>query len=422
MASTVLHYRKVIGNLGYRFTLPILGAPTPAGESVDVEVAIFIKEPTKALHDQQRPAHPAARRTVSEDLVTVDVVVAGATWSLPLLGAQGGRDVEYHTVTTRRFPPSASAIGTSSLTSGVGTVGVPTGQGAGSGENSQDDRLTGRALISHQPSAPASLAAFDVIHIEPKASLDENLRINVAYHNQITRTRYVDVLPKGDDPLETPARVDPRLYDSIFWSVSVQAHTWFRQTEVSTAERTADWNQLVHTGLPCRVTRRHIDVLGRGCRADGLEAILLFLTDGEARLRLVAFEAPQAPQLATASAHASHILNNYQIVIEQHGRVRAVFGPVPLNGKWDAFLRQLAEYSSIQTGRSLIYSEEPGTGILTDRAAEIGFGVRLRDGGARLLLQRKRNGDGVLQLKLPGQSEYSGEYLQQRYNARASTW
>lgn len=123
MAPTLVHYRKVIGNVGYRFTLPILDPPPASGEVIDVEVAIFSKDPSRALHEQYRAAERPSKRKDVEDLTTIDVFIAGATWLLPLFSPSGTKDVEHHVVRTRRIPATQQATaGAPSSSSGASNV------------------------------------------------------------------------------------------------------------------------------------------------------------------------------------------------------------------------------------------------------------------------------------------------------------
>lgn len=157
------------------------------------------------------------------------------------------------------------------------------------------------------------------------------------------------------------------------------------------------WN-----GLPCLVKGNHIDVWSRGFRAFGLEIPSTGLVDGAARFKLVSNKGDYSCQPAAASAYASYILNHYSLVVKQAETEVTVYAPhgEVVEKKWDYLFRDLAEYSSAQLGRSLLFSEEPRWG----RGAYVvmGFGVRLRDGGARLPLKPKNNSTSTMQMHLPG--------------------
>lgn len=209
----------------------------------------------------------------------------------------------------------------------------------------------------------------------------------------------------------------------MIWSINIELGTWFRRASVSRAKRALDWQQLTNRGLPCRVKGNSIDVVARGFTASGLALTTKRLTDGEARFKLVPMPADRAVHAAAASAHASHIINLYVLTVQQGDTLVQAYAPHarPVDENWDHLLRELAEYSSAETGQSLIYSEEPRIGRVLEEV--MGFGVRLRDGGSRLPLRASKSDEKMVQMQLPGLLEKPATPTRRAASAPAvSSW
>lgn len=357
MAPNTAYYRTIINGVGYRFALPLLLGPPPRlGDLVDIEVTLFLKDPNKVITTSPAASGPVTRRSPSLDFPTLDIVLAGASWQLPLLEAgRVGDDDEMYKVQIRRMPPP-----------------------------------------SQSPLPPIPLSRSGNENATEEVTL---LELNEGYNNQVNRTQYVDILPNHDPP---PSRAffTEHLVNPTTWAVSTHLRTWFRLTKVDKSERARDWHNLNHQGVPCKVRDgRYLSIAADGFSAVDLKMTCDPLQDGDAQLKLVPVPADYACQPATASAEASHILDRYCIIVEQGGRQHRVYEPVRkgIDEGWRGVLRVLAEYDSAETASSFTYSEECGE---TDEFYD--FGVRLRDGGARLPLKFKSGSTSTTRLRLPG--------------------
>lgn len=143
MAPTFVHYRKVINNVGYRFALPALAPPSPIGDLIDIEVALFIKDPSKALYEQHAAVNRTSKRTEVDDSATLDVAIGGVLWLLPLLPASANAEIEYHIITARRMPDTKNAA------AAVVTSPFATAAGASTGRATLEQDVVRAAHYNH---------------------------------------------------------------------------------------------------------------------------------------------------------------------------------------------------------------------------------------------------------------------------------
>lgn len=382
MSANFAFFRTVVNGVGYRFALPLSQPPPPPqGDLVDIEVAVFFKDANKAIFEGHETDAPAKRRSPSLEFPTIDIALAGAIWHLPLFEQpRAGAEDELVRVQVKRMPPQTRLLRLAPSSTAAGNT----------------------SSISDSSTATTSRAPVMTGH-----GLDDvKLELNKAYDEHVYHTQYVDVLPKRDPPRSAAYQ---RLANATSWAVSTQLSTWFRLTTIDKVKRSLDMVALKSDGLPCTINGRRLSIAGEGFSATNLKMTCTSLADGEGRFLLVPITAGYACQPATASAEASYVLNNFQLIVEQEGQHHRVYEPSGklVKASWRELLNTIAEYDSAERASRILYSEIfDWDGVESNVAC---FGVRLRDGGARLPLIQGHYIDAML-LRLPIDANFYAAY------------
>lgn len=230
--------------------------------------------------------------------------------------------------------------------------------------------------------------------------LEPNLSINTSFRGQILWLRYVDKLPQGDPVPAWAKSIDPRLENPSYWAVKLSERICYHQARVPKQYAQRYWDLLTGPGLPCKLDNHFkeedqwIKLQYQPSSWGWLKLCGELPSKSSALLKVKPIPPDYACQPAGASAGASYMLNNYQILIEQDGEEYTALEPLAelVDPVADGFLRQLAEYASAAgaPGKIPYY-----TSAAVDLAEEKNWasslyhvGIRLRDGGSRFNIDK----------------------------------
>lgn len=426
------NYRTVVNGRGYRFTLPCLGLPDPAGELVTIQVATSRKDP-ELLSTPSKPLdHPKSSISLTfGHHSTREIKHDGALWVLPILDVESDKDPHVFSVKVLRTPFTAPATRGDqqadrkdivaaqprSLLPGLSSASSTSTYSPSSSRPSTSSSSSsttfglhaspqthicahqGRSLIPVSlPGAELGLCV-DCVKVKgvPRGNYllepDLHFEINEAFDHRLCWTKYVDSLPSGD-PI--PARLTD--YEHAYhlqatpWAADVAQRTFFQLAQTSPTERCMLWKNLTtsNVGHPCTIVNNNQVFVNFALARDyqfQLKGVAGFVfIDGPALLKVVPKPSDYSCQPSAASSEASYFLNRSQLLIEQNGSSHLAIEPVAryIDSEEDSVLSILGQFASMMmqpSGKKLLFSSVPGPLPGLDDIYNVG--IRLRDGGAR---------------------------------------
>lgn len=446
-------YHTFVDGKGYRFTLPSLGLPDPAGQWVLVHGAVTTNQTdTLAALSKTSSNTQSAMRYPPGDCVTIDVTHEGALWVLPLLDLKGSTDCETFTVKVRRVAPPRDDDDQDGNLAATFTR-LNTSYSATSSQLTESRSLSPTASVSD--ASLCALSLDDTVSVastvQTLATSDDEedsdwsstsdsgsdsegdpedyedrtcaccaetiapMRSNYRYNSKIqwglelrgliTRTEYVDKLPAR---LPFSTRLLRKIHGDRdpTWTVDNDAGILYHLTTMQPQVRSMLWLALTkpNVGYPCAVAPGGVVSVDLGIQQDvRFKLPSPKLAPGPALLKVEPITGNYNCQPTAASPEVSFFLNNFKLIIEQGTLRLPACEPLAeyvllheeiLLG----LLGQCASAEKACPGKQMMFCVHappiPG--------AKEGYnvGVRLRDGGARFpILQRAR---GRKRIAMPG--------------------
>lgn len=456
IAMTIWYYFSCVGSTACRFSVPDLKPPEAEGDFHVIEATTTTKDPVTLPEKSLLSSSPRMRFAAEHNWV-VPVNRDGSIWLLPMLeledkpDASKDRKVKTHRTETflvrvQRFPakddspessrstsPSPAAARSSDVidvASSLSKVSLSSGDDFSydsdecveipldKGSHSMDYLIAASRSLADKvnPSLSAEESAAvqnDFNNLKPSYGLEGNLMVNGAFKGSIRWTRYVDTLPKGDALPAWAVKADPRLQrQPPYWSASVEQQTFYHLAELGPEDRAHLWERLTDSrqGLPCIILEGNLAKFNqRSGLPHWLELTCSPLRLGQpAFLKLRPIPEGYACQPKCASAEASYLLNNYQIMIEQNGKSQVAVEPLAkvMDPSTDLSLALFGEIASIQGGPgNIIYSVSSPKKDVTETLYRVG--IRLRDGGIRFALSTTSLGRTMT---VPGRGEHMAAF------------